>query len=322
MEKYMGNPSQVYGVEEHRLVGGKGDNMRLFQVRNGKGLEFTVSADRCADISRLSFRGYNFGFFAPCGYVAPQYYDNKEANFLKSFTAGFFTTCGFGNVGSPCNDDGEELPLHGNISNVPAEQISAWEDGKAIHIAAIIRDASLFGTKYTLKREYTCPLDENVIYLTDTVTNSGGEKVPFLMLYHCNMAYPLLCEQSHIRIDSKSIKARTQNAQDAIDDYLKMEEPQRGFEEQCFFFEMERGFAGIFNKQIGAGISVEFNPDELPCFTEWKMMGEGEYVLGLEPGNCFPTGRSEIKKEGRLGYLMPGESKTHHLTFRIHEEDF
>ena len=54
---YYGHESQLFGVEEVRLQGGKGDGMRLLQVRNGKGLEFTVSADRCADISRLIFRG-------------------------------------------------------------------------------------------------------------------------------------------------------------------------------------------------------------------------------------------------------------------------
>ena len=41
MNPYIGHESQMRGVEEHRLVGGKGDGMRLFQVRNGKGLEFT-----------------------------------------------------------------------------------------------------------------------------------------------------------------------------------------------------------------------------------------------------------------------------------------
>ena len=60
---YYGHESQLFGVEEVRLQGGKGDGMRLLQVRNGKGLEFTVSADRCADISRLIFRGENCGFF-------------------------------------------------------------------------------------------------------------------------------------------------------------------------------------------------------------------------------------------------------------------
>ena len=70
-DNYTGHPTQCYGVEEHRLVGGKGDGMRLFEVRNGKGLEFTIAADRAADISRLTFGGYNLGFFSPCGYVAP-----------------------------------------------------------------------------------------------------------------------------------------------------------------------------------------------------------------------------------------------------------
>ena len=91
---YYGHESQLFGVEEVRLQGGKGDGMRLLQVRNGKGLDFTVSADRCADISRLHFRGENCGFFSANGYVAPAYYDDKEAGWLKNFTAGFLTTCG------------------------------------------------------------------------------------------------------------------------------------------------------------------------------------------------------------------------------------
>ena len=103
---YYGHESQLFGVEEYRLTGGKGDGMRLLQVRNGKGLDFTVSADRCADISRLHFRGENCGFFSANGYVAPAYYDDKEAGWLKNFTAGFLTTCGLLAVGSPCTDEG------------------------------------------------------------------------------------------------------------------------------------------------------------------------------------------------------------------------
>ena len=101
---YYGHESQLFGVEEVRLQGGKGDGMRLLQVRNGKGLEFTVSADRCADISRLIFRGENCGFFSANGYVAPAYYDDKEDGWLKNFTAGFLTTCGLLAVGAPCTD--------------------------------------------------------------------------------------------------------------------------------------------------------------------------------------------------------------------------
>ena len=85
MNKYIGHHLQLYGVEEMRLVGGKGDGMRILNVRNNKGLEFMISIDRCGDIVKLSFKGDNFGYFAPCGYVSPQYYDNKNTGFLKSF---------------------------------------------------------------------------------------------------------------------------------------------------------------------------------------------------------------------------------------------
>ncbi len=33
MNKYIGHDSQLYGIEEHRLIGGKGDGMRLYEVQ-------------------------------------------------------------------------------------------------------------------------------------------------------------------------------------------------------------------------------------------------------------------------------------------------
>ena len=124
MHNYIGHPHQIYGVEELRLTGGKGDGMRLLSVRNGKGLELLLSMDRCADLARVTLKGDNYGYFAPCGFVAPQYYDGKGDGFLKSFTAGFLTTCGLTAVGTPCTDAGEELPLHGTVSNIRARALA------------------------------------------------------------------------------------------------------------------------------------------------------------------------------------------------------
>jgi hypothetical protein len=33
------------------------------------------------------------------------------------------------------------------------------------------------------------------------------------------------------------------------------------------------------------------------------MMGEGEYVLGVEPGNCTPDGRAYLRGHGMLKFL-------------------
>ena len=72
MNSYIGHPSQLSGVEEYRLIGGKGDGMRLLQVRNGLGLEFTVSPDRAADITRLSYEGVNYSYISPRGMWLPR----------------------------------------------------------------------------------------------------------------------------------------------------------------------------------------------------------------------------------------------------------
>ena len=56
MNRYIGHDSQLFGVEEHRLIGGKGDGMRLYEINNDKGLELTVSPDRNGDIGSTVFR--------------------------------------------------------------------------------------------------------------------------------------------------------------------------------------------------------------------------------------------------------------------------
>ena len=39
----------------------------------------------------------------------------------------------------------------------------------------------------------------------------------------------------------------------------------------------------------------------------WKMMGEGEYVVGMEPSNCLTGGRANERANGTLREIEPGE---------------
>ena len=320
-EKYIGHEQQLYGVREMRLVGGKADGMRLLSVRNGCGLEFEISLDRCGDISRLSFKGDNMGYFAPCGYVSPKYYDNVGNGFLKSFTAGFFTTCGLTAVGTPCEDGGELLPLHGTISNTPCESYSYRADNKSINIALTVRDAALFSHKLILEREYSCPLDRNEILLTDRIRNIGSEASPLELLYHCNMGYPLLSENAKVTIPSSEVVPRNAHAAEGIESCLAMEAPQNGYEEKCYYHTLNgQTCVSIFNDDIKKGVNIRYDSGELKYFTEWKMMGEYEYVLGLEPGNCLPDGRRAMREKGLLEFLEPGEEREFHIRFEFLED--
>lgn len=318
---YIGHSSQLCGVEEVRLVGGKGDGMRLLQLRNAVGLQMTVCADRCADIYRLNFKGDNMGYFSANGYVAPTYYDEPGAGFLKSFTAGFLTTCGLTAVGSPCTDEGEDLPLHGTIGNTPCERIWWDEDVENIYIHAIVNDSGIFARKLMLKRTIRVSKAESKFTISDTVENQGDTESPVMLLYHMNMGYPLLSENSVVDIPSVSVKPRNDHAAQDLDTWHKMLLPTPGFEEQCYFHSFKNeGKASIYNPDIRKGLTISFDPKSLDHFTEWKMMGYRDYVLGLEPGNCHPDGRDVMRKEGKLKFLQPGEAITYEVTVNLYEK--
>ena len=318
---YLGHEAQLSYVEEHRLLGGKGDGMRLLEVNNGKGLSCTVAADRCADIYRLSFMGRNMGFFSPTGYVAPSYYDREGGNWLKSFTAGFLTTCGLTAVGSPCVDEGEELPLHGSIGNTPAEHVWYHRDKDALVVEANIRDAQMFSRKLMLHRKLEFSTEKNQLTLTDTVENHGDTTSPLMILYHMNMGYPLLSEHAEVEIPSKNIKPRDAHAAKDLDTHLQMLKPTANFQEQCYFHEFEgNGKAKIFNPDIGLGLVIDFATESLNSFCQWKMMGKHDYVLGLEPGNCTPDGRDVLRQENRLEFLQPGETREFSFTVTFFDD--
>lgn len=317
-KKYIGHPSQLCGVMQFRMEGGKADGMRMLRVHNSTGLEFYVSLDRCADLPMVNFKGDNMAYIAPCGLVSPDYYDNKGTGFLKSFTAGFLTTCGLTAIGSPCTDDGQELPLHGNISHTPAEQVSYDITDEEIKVTALMRDASLFGQQLTMRREIVCPVSEKRITVTDTVENIGCKKTPFMLLYHYNMGYPLLSEKSELKINSREVTPRDERAAEGIDTWDAIDAPVSDFQEQCYYHSFDKTpEVSLYNPCINKGIRMTFDTNELDCFTQWKMLGDNEFVMGLEPGNAYPDGRDVMREKGMLKFLEAGEKavKTVNIEF-------
>lgn len=324
MKNYIGHPLQIRGAETVKICSGKGDGMKYAVVRNGLGIEAWISLDRCADLTRLTFKGCNMGYFSPCGHVSPQYYDGAGTGFLKSFTAGFFTTAGLRAVGSPCNDNGEELPLHGNVSHIPAENVAVIENDEELTLYATMRDCVIFGSKLVLERKYTFSYKENAFTVSDTVTNEADTVSPHMILYHCNMGYPLLSENSTVVVPNDSVKPRNEHASKYIDASLTMEKPTAGYEECCYYYDVKefggKACVGIYNDDIHAGLTMSYDKKSLPYFTEWKMMGKKDYVLGLEPGNCTPDGRDVLRREGKLQFIEPDKSITTSVSFRFHSD--
>jgi len=82
-------------------------------------------------------------------------------------------------------------------------------------------------------------------------------------------------------------------------------------------------YACLFNPLLGEkglGTYVRFNKQQLPYFTEWKQMGEQEYVVGLEPCTWYPEGRAEARKRGELEFIKPGEVRKFEVEIGIIED--
>lgn len=327
--RFIGDLAQLFNIKDYRFVGGRAEGVRATDVTNGSGLEFTIVADRCMDLSNVSFKGVNMSFISPCGVVAPTYYDNRGIEWLRSFTAGFLTTCGLTNAGGTCTDDGEELGLHGRISNTPAEEYSVFtqlEDGvPVVKIRGKMKEARLFGHKLMVTREYSCKYGEKSFKFTDTVENFGCSEAPFMLLYHFNLGYPLLDDKSQIIIPSSFTRPRDARTEEGMNDWNKAEMPIDNYAEMCFEHTMKskdnKSFAAIYNPTLKTGVSINFDTRVLNRFAQWKCMGTGEYVIGLEPSNCWVEGRDKERAAGTLKTIKAGETVKAQFSIEILDGD-
>jgi hypothetical protein len=213
-------------------------------------------------------------------------------------------------------DEGESLGLHGRISHTPAEKISVTEewrgDNYILEIKGSVRQAVLFGENLLLTRTITTTLSANSLTIHDVVRNEGFRATPHMILYHCNLGFPVVSPDSELLIEESDVHPRDAAARKGLGHERKFETPQPNYAEQVFFHEPRVGADGfaqaaIVNRALNFGAYVRYRARELPYLAQWKMMGAGDYVCALEPANYWETPRHKLRAEGRLKMLAPGE---------------
>ena len=188
-------------------------------------------------------------------------------------------------------------------------------------VYATIRDEGIFAPKLRMSREIRVSLRSNEFSIQDTIENTGDTRQPFEILYHMNMGYPMLDEDSILEIPSAEVLPRDGHAAEDIGNWMHMMKPEAGYVERCYYhkFPDRNGKAGIYQPKLGKGLEITFDAEELDGFVEWKMMGVRDYVLGLECGNCYPDGRDVMRQTGMLKFLEPGEKKAYQVKVRMFE---
>jgi hypothetical protein len=329
LARRVGRIDQVAGARPFVFDDGPARGMRGIDVWTGSGLEFTVLPDRCLDILTARFAGRPIAWESAVGPVAPERYDPEGFRWLRSFGGGLLTTCGLRHFGAPDAEAGEAWGLHGRASNLSAANVAvdcAWHgDAYRIAVRGQVDEAEVFKPALRLDRTIETALGSRGLTVRDCVTNLGHATSSAMLLYHVNLGWPLVSEESRLLVGCDSVRGVTDEAEAAVDRHREFQPPTEGFSEQVYLLEPRRHADGtcraaLVNRGLGHGLAVSltWDKDALPYMAEWKMMGQGTYVVGVEPTVCpFPP-REALRERGLMPELEPGQARKTALTIKVH----
>lgn len=287
--KHIGSIEQIGGIRSFTYNEGKARGCRALEINTGM-LRFIVLPDRCMDIGQAYYRENALSWISKTGITAPTYYEKDGTSWLRGFYGGLVTTCGLKNIGKPVSESG----LHGRISNTPARKLSICADwiGEqyVMTVSGEMRESVVFGENLVLKRKITTQLFANEFTIEDTIVNEGFNDERIALCYHCNLGYPLVREG-----------AKIVNVPDQYADILP---PEHEKEEECIDVVHTGSMATVGVKNAEMGLYITYKRDSLPDFLIWKMLGESEYVVGLEP-RTTSLGGKDIAENDKYIVLKP-----------------
>lgn len=335
LEGYSSDLRQFADIRLLTLDDGSERGVRVAEVRTGSGFDFTVLLDRAMDIGSATYRGVPLAWQSGTGAAHPSRYEPGGLGWLHTFHGGLLALCGMTQAGHPGSgldpENNEVIGLHGRVNTIPAYDVGierAWVGEQwVLRLRGTVDEVVLFGHKLRLERVIEFTAGEAAIHITDRVRNFGGLPAPLMMLYHCNLGFPIVSPDSIMVSPAQAaglpITPRDAAAEPGAATWMQMQEPTPGYAEQVFFHTVpqgaERVTASITNPRLGLGVAFDFDPTTLNYLTEWKQMGFGDYTVGIEPGNCLPEGRVQAREHGRLRMLPPDTTDTFQLTIRMME---
>lgn len=318
---YIGNPAQLVTLRRVTVSEGRAKGTGIIEVKTAGGMELDILPDAGLDIGQCRFRGINMSWMSKNGYDGPAAIQPYETEFVNTFPGGLLYTCGLRSAG-PANRDGEEWhPLHGRYHSLQAEQICAEIRGEEISVRGVIRETALFGHCLEVRRSIRVPVSGASLTVCDEVTNLSPRDEEIMQIYHCNFGYPLLSETARLVLPKeRETIPRTPFAATGLGRECVFDPPIPGEEERVFFQKMKRDFtARLENPSVGVSMTMTWSGDTLPILSEWRSMAGGDYVLGLEPANCYIMGRHAERENGTLPVLKAFETVTNTLTIQFSE---
>lgn len=317
---YVGNEAQLYGVRRVILDEGNAKGIAIYQVTTAGGLELDILPDTGLDIGRVKFKGVNMNYMSKNGYDSPVRFLPVSGNFDRYFPGGMLFTCGLLSAGPENTDtDGNFHPLHGRYHGNSAFNLCASVEDGNIHVSGEVRETAQGKHNFSVRRKYTIPTWGSEILLEDEITNLTPSTVEFMMLYHMNFGYPMLSEKSEVLFPEKrKVTPRTKYAEEKLSEHCEISAPIDDEEECVYFHEMDDdAMVTLRNSELGIDAEVSWSLDTLPILAQWKNMKTGDYVLGLEPSNCYIMGLERERREGKLRVIAPFGKVKHFVRLKF-----
>ena len=313
---YIGNPAQLVTLRRVTVSEGRAKGTEIIEVKTAGALELEILPDAGLDIGQCRYKGINMSCMRKNGYDSPASISPYETEFVNTVPGGLLYSCGLRSAGPANRDNGEWHPLHGRFHSLQAEHVSATIDGDEVIVSGTIRETALFGHCLEVKRVIRIPVFGSKVTVEDTVSNLTPRDEEIMQIYHCNFGYPLLSEKAKLVLpEVRETLPRTEFAKTGLGRECEFDAPIDSEEERVFFQKMEREFwARLENPEIGVNMTISWSGETLPILSEWRSMASGDYVLGLEPTNCYISGRHDERENGTLPVLKAWESVKNQVT--------
>ena len=335
--RHVGHISQLGGIQLLAAENGPPRGVRLLEFRTGTGFTFKVAVERGMDVGYCEYRGASLAWIPPTLLPGPWFFEQQEEfGWLRAGLGGFCNSCGMVHIGNPETDSvahynfparpTERYGVHDRMALIPAELLSFGErwDGDDCVLEAVGRvvQAQTYGENLVLTRRYTARLGESRYFLHDEIENAGYLPAVHMLLYHINVGFPFVDDGAEL-IAPLAGPPRVLFGEadpERPEEYARFIAPQKDWVQQTFEHAMLADAAGrvpvaIVNPRLGANgqaLYVIYDRAQLPRYIEWRMMGEGQYAVGIEPcTNGF--GRDEVRKAGELIVMQPGEKRIYDL---------
>jgi hypothetical protein len=332
IRRRIGHLSQVAGVRLLASDNGPSRGVRLLEFRTGTGFSFEIGVDRGFDVGRCEYRGASLAWIPPTLLAAPWYFEDQGGfGWLRTALGGLNNTCGLTHIGNPERASvahynfparpTEQYGVHDRAAMIPAELLSfgeRWEDGRLIlEAVGRVTQAQAYGENLVLTRTYRAEMGASFFTMEDTVENGGYLPAEHMLLYHFNIGFPFVDDGAEFLARTRGAPRLLFGTADMNDtaSWSRFIAPQRNWVQQTFEHDIVADDAGrasvaIYNPHLfgGTGLKLTYDHGAMPRFIEWRMMGEGQYAVGIEPcTNGF--GREQVKAEGGLIVLQPGEQR-------------